>query len=258
MNFQFPPIGYFSSNRTEKYMVAKQAELTLNCKGVIHLNEGQNFEQALDDLEGFSRIWVIYCFHRNSTWKPKVMTPRGAPKRGVFATRSPHRPNPIGISCVELLRVSGLHLYIGNNDLLDKTPVIDIKPYITYADSFPDAHQGWLEMGEESEPFEIEWSTRALNQARFIEDKTQMEFISTVELRLCSNPFPFPGHRIRECPNGEWELALRTWRVIYAIAKQKVTILDIHSGYDLETLEGRKESKWDDVPLHQEFLKLSF
>jgi len=101
--------------------------------------------RALQDLDGFERIWLIYAFHRSEGLRSTVKPPRGGPKRGVLATRSPHRPNAIGLSAVELVRVEGRTLHLRGVDLLDGTPVLDIKPYVPYADAFPDAGAGWID-----------------------------------------------------------------------------------------------------------------
>ena len=100
---------------------------------------------VLQDLAGFDRLWLIFAFDRSEGWKSQVKPPRGGPKRGVLATRSPHRPNAIGLSAVELLKVEGRTLHLRGVDLLDGTPVLDIKPYVPYADAFPDAKAGWID-----------------------------------------------------------------------------------------------------------------
>ena len=102
-------------------------------------------EEALRDLEGFERIWVIFVFHRSQGWAPLVRPPRGRVKRGVLATRSPHRPNAIGLSAVELVAVEGRTLRLRGVDFLDGTPVLDLKPYVPYADAFPLAKAGWID-----------------------------------------------------------------------------------------------------------------
>jgi len=248
------PIGYFYGSRSEKYMAPRQAELgTDGENGLIVLNPGFNFEQALEDLNGFEHIWILYWFHRNESWKTKVTTPREGPKRGVFATRSPHRPNPIGISCVQLLSVKGREVSIGKNDLLDGTPILDIKPYLVYADAFPNSRQGWVEEAPKNH-YLLQWSPLALQQAKFIEAHQQINIMDTVALRLQDNPFPFKNHRIKKIEENFYELALKTWRLYYSIKDQLVEIQAISSGYDLDTLEGKKPSLWDDVPFHQKFL----
>jgi tRNA-Thr(GGU) m(6)t(6)A37 methyltransferase TsaA len=100
---------------------------------------------AFRDLAGFDRIWLIFVFHRSEGWKAEVKPPRGGIKRGVLATRSPHRPNAIGLSAVELLSVEERYLRVRGLDLLDGTPIVDIKPYVPYADAFPDSAAGWID-----------------------------------------------------------------------------------------------------------------
>lgn len=102
-------------------------------------------EKTLQDLSGFERIWLIFVFHLSDGWKSSVKPPRGGPKRGVLATRSPHRPNPIGLSAVELVKIEGRTLHLRGVDLLDGTPVLDIKPYVPYADAFPASRAGWID-----------------------------------------------------------------------------------------------------------------
>lgn len=102
--------------------------------------------EALADLERFDRIWLITWMHLNgSRRRPMVRPPRGGPKRGVFATRAPHRPNPLALSCVELIAIEGRELVVRGLDLIDGTPVLDIKPYVSDFDAWPDAARGWLE-----------------------------------------------------------------------------------------------------------------
>lgn len=102
-------------------------------------------EKVLQDLGGFERLWLIFAFHLSDGWKSTVKPPRGGPKRGILATRSPHRPNSIGLSAVELIKIDGRTLHLRGVDLLDGTPVLDIKPYVPYADAFPDAKAGWID-----------------------------------------------------------------------------------------------------------------
>ena len=102
-------------------------------------------EAALHDLGGFERIWLVFVFDRSEGWKALVKPPRGGPKRGVLATRSPHRPNAIGLSAVELVAVEERCLRVRGVDLLDGTPILDIKPYVPYADAFPASCAGWID-----------------------------------------------------------------------------------------------------------------
>ncbi|MBS4168713.1 tRNA (adenine(37)-N6)-methyltransferase [Parachlamydia sp. AcF125] len=253
---QFKPIGYFFSSQHEKYMVPRQAELG-SLSGYVLLEPGQNFDQAVEDLAGFERIWLIYCFHLNHSWKPKVKTPRGGQKRGVFATRSPHRPNPIGLSCVELLAIQGRKLMIAKSDLLNETPILDIKPYICYADAFLNIQQGWAgDSKPPNPPFSIKWSPLAIQQAAFIAKETSFDLQKAIEFRLSDNPYPFPNHRITHISENRFILACKTWRIQYTITDFEIFIEFIYSGYDPETLAGLKPSKWEDVYLHRKFIQI--
>lgn len=102
-------------------------------------------ETAYRDLAGFDRLWLVFVFDRSEGWKAEVRPPRGGGKRSVLATRSPHRPNAIGLSCVELVAIEGHGLRVRGVDLLDGTPILDIKPYVPYADAFPEARAGWID-----------------------------------------------------------------------------------------------------------------
>lgn len=105
------------------------------------------YRAALADLASFSRIWVIFLFHRSSGFAARVRPPRGGPRRGVFATRAPNRPSQLGLSCVEVIGVdveSGV-VDVRGLDALDGTPVLDLKPYLPVVDAWPEAGHGWLE-----------------------------------------------------------------------------------------------------------------
>ncbi len=152
-------IGHVRSPYKERFGTPRQPTVTAQTledralDATIELLPGRNFEQAVQDLASFDYIWVLAWLHLNEHWKPTVIPPRGPKvRRGLFATRSPHRPNPIGLSALRLLKVEGRVLHVRGIDLLDGTPVLDIKPYVPYADAFPGASAGWLdEIGEQPE-----------------------------------------------------------------------------------------------------------
>lgn len=252
-SFTIDPIGYFHSDCAAPYEVPRQGVLSNSNEGVIELNPEHQFEQALEGLEGFDRIWVIYRFHLNHSWKPKVLPPRGGIKRGVFATRSPHRPNFIGLSCVELRAIQGLKLFIASHDLIDGTPILDLKPYLNYADALPSHRQGWLETLEQEKDYQIIWSKEASNHIEYLEMEWKLFLKKGIENRLRSSPLPYPNNRVKQVSQNSYELAYRTWRISYRIDHEVVKVISLYSGYDQETLEGIKPSKWDDVPIHQAF-----
>jgi tRNA-Thr(GGU) m(6)t(6)A37 methyltransferase TsaA len=148
----FEPIGYVNSCFKEKFGIPRQSGLVKQATGILKLRDDPNLKTALQGLEGFSHVWLIFVFHQpgSRSWKPSVRPPRlgGAQKVGVLASRSPHRPNPIGLSAVVLDRVvldavGGPELFLSGIDLLDGTPILDVKPYLPYADALPDASSGW-------------------------------------------------------------------------------------------------------------------
>ena len=108
------------------------------------------YREALADLAGFGRVWILAWLDRAPAFRARVVPYRDTVERGLFATRAPCRPNPLGLSCVELRAVDVEHgvLTLGPCDLLDGTPVVDVKPYVPAADAFPDAAAGWFGDGE--------------------------------------------------------------------------------------------------------------
>ena len=141
------PIAVYRGPFGSKFGIPRQSSLAPELKGRIVFNEEFRIREALRGLEGFSRIWLIWGFSENKTseWHPTVRPPRlgGNVSMGVFATRSPFRPNPLGLSCVTLDKVDGLELQVSGADLADGTPIYDIKPYVAYADAFPEAVSGF-------------------------------------------------------------------------------------------------------------------
>jgi tRNA-Thr(GGU) m(6)t(6)A37 methyltransferase TsaA len=137
----FRPIAIVHSPFVWREEAPRQAGLGSNTGQIVLLPGYQN---AIKDLAGFDHLWVLAWFHRSEGWKEQIIPPRDKVKRGVLATRSPDRPNPIGLSCVRLLSVRGRTLSIADHDLLDGTPILDLKPYLNAYDSHPNASTGWV------------------------------------------------------------------------------------------------------------------
>ena len=157
---EIEPIAYIKTDFKEKFGIPRQSSLASNTVGKITFKKEFRNPDALKGLEGFSHLWLIWEFSANSNksdgWSPLVRPPRlgGNTYMGVFATRSPFRPNPLGLSCVELERVDwdaqdGPVILVKGADLMDGTPIDDIKPYIGYADSRPEAVCGYVDALEE-------------------------------------------------------------------------------------------------------------
>jgi tRNA-Thr(GGU) m(6)t(6)A37 methyltransferase TsaA len=150
-NFTVSAIGHISSCFKEKFTIPRQSRLLKSAVAELVLHEPYAAPEIVRGLEGFSHVWIVFAFHAVplGQWKPTVRPPRlGGNKRlGVFATRSTHRPNPIGLSVVDLLDIQieagKVTLLLGGCDFLDGTPVLDIKPYLPYVDSISDAKGGF-------------------------------------------------------------------------------------------------------------------
>lgn len=151
------PIGWVESDFTTKFGVPRQSGLVESLKARILFEPEFRVPEAFRGIEGFSHLWLLWDFSENhrKEWSPTVRPPRlGGNKRlGVFATRSPFRPNPIGLSCVQLERVEldtpqGPVLHILGADLMNHTPIFDIKPYVPYADAHPQAQGGFTDQSE--------------------------------------------------------------------------------------------------------------
>ncbi|MFT3930400.1 MAG: tRNA (N6-threonylcarbamoyladenosine(37)-N6)-methyltransferase TrmO [Spongiibacteraceae bacterium] len=174
MTFQFSQVGTVHSPYREKFAIPRQPGLA-KVDAVIELLPPFAQPDAVSGLEQFSHIWLTFVFHAltnkagdSRDWKPLVRPPRlgGNEKLGVFATRSTHRPNPIGLSVVELLRVeidNGVRLHIRGADLLDGTPVLDIKPYIPYADAIANARGGFAQ--DAPTRLNVRWNSESLRVA---------------------------------------------------------------------------------------------
>lgn len=252
------PIGTFHGDAVYKYDAPRQGRLFAGHPGRIVLNAGNNFEMALRDLDGFERIWVIFQFHENEGWRPTTrppVPPKGRDRVGTFASRSPYRPNPIGLSCVRLLKIDGLTLYVDEADLLDGTPVLDIKPYIPMADAFPQAKAGWVEE-QEGELWTIDASETFAAQNRWLAEKSPFDLESFVQVQLVHGPFDVTRRRIaldeNQCVG---ELAYRTFRIDFRYDPQARRILleKIRSGYSGQEM-AEPADIYGDKPVHRAFL----
>lgn len=228
------PIGFVQSKLEHRYETPRQGILAGNDVSLITLNPHQNFEQAVKDLEGFERIWVIYFFHLNKNWNPLVTPPRHTREKvGVFATRAPYRPNQIGLSCVKLEKVEGLKIYISESDILNGTPIIDIKPYLPYSDSFPAATTGWAKTDLEN-IYQIKFLSKAKEQALRLLEAEKINLINYARVQLEFNPTDTSRKRISLLKTNSirdkfYVLSYRKWRIIYKVDEKKkmVTVRDI-------------------------------
>jgi tRNA-Thr(GGU) m(6)t(6)A37 methyltransferase TsaA len=244
------PIGHARTPFRERVEAPRQPRAASGVEGTIELLPDRHFEDALSDLEGWQYIWLVFWFHANEGWRPKVLPPRSTRKRGVFATRSPYRPNPLGLSVVELVRIDGLTLHVRDLDLLDGTPILDIKPYVPWADAIPGARTGWLE--DEARPldssdpdvrpvdpvarWEVVFSERATAQLAFLRE-VGVEVEPGVRQVLTLGPQPHAYRRIRLEPGGTRLLAQKEWRYRFRFEGRTIEVLELRSGYRTKDLE---------------------
>jgi tRNA (adenine37-N6)-methyltransferase len=235
------PIGFIRTHKRVKFQARHQPAEAEPERNLLELLPGSNYEQALHDLAGFSRIWLVWWFHRNTEWRTRVLPPRGpARRRGVFATRSPHRPNPLGLTPVQLIEVKGRKLILGACDLVDGTPVFDIKPYIPAYDSFPQETAGWIDEVEaalEVAPqFTVQFSPLAEIQARWLQDGWQIDFRPRLIELLSRDPSPHRTRRITRRGIAEYVIGCGAWRAVFTFGEKTVSVQSLEPGYPLRFL----------------------
>ncbi len=231
--FAFEPIGYVRSPFPERTDAPRQPPAADGAPGRIELRAGHGYEYALEGLASWERVWIVFVFHKNVEqgrgWKPKVLPPRADEKKGVFATRSPHRPNPIGLSVVSIERVEGLVVHVRGLDLLDETPVLDLKPYVAYADAHPDARAGWLATPDPVRPWNVTFEADAEAQLEWLRAKG-IDLRTAIVSALALGPQPHPYRRIRPKDAG-FRLALKEWRVDFVVDDRRIVVRAVSSGY---------------------------
>lgn len=153
-SYTISPIAHIRTDFKDKFGIPRQSGLVPELTARIVFEPEYRDPNALAGIEGYSHLWLIWQFSTvaqeyaaGRKWRPTVRPPRlgGNVRRGVFATRSPYRPNALGLSCVELAGVDGCDLLVKGADLLDGTPIFDIKPYLPYVDAHPEARGGFAD-----------------------------------------------------------------------------------------------------------------
>ncbi len=173
-----------------------------NATGILKLENNSAFTEALSEIETFSHLWLIFVFHKDldKPWRSKIDPPKLDAKKkvGVFASRSPHRPNPIGMSVVKLERIDwdapkGIEIHLSGIDLLDQTPILDIKPYLPYSDSVLDANSGWVDT--EMPKYSVSFSAESLETLSNLSKKTHPKIKELIEQMLEWDPRPTSQRR---------------------------------------------------------------
>ncbi|MDO4976484.1 MAG: tRNA (N6-threonylcarbamoyladenosine(37)-N6)-methyltransferase TrmO [Eubacteriales bacterium] len=216
------PIAYIKNDFSSKFGIPRQSSLVDGIHAQIIFTEEYRNPDYLRGVEEYSHLWLIWEFSKNKVVPPSptVRPPRlgGNIRKGVFSTRSPYRPNPLGLSCVKLERVEwdspqGPILHIEGADLLDGTPIYDIKPYLSFSDSHPDALCGWA--GDAfAKTLKVVWAFEA---------KEPKEFVETISRLLAQDPRPSyqdDAERIYGMEYGGYDIHFR-------IDKETVIVLDL-------------------------------
>ena len=219
---ELTPIAYIRSDFSEKFGIPRQSGLVEELTAAVVFEPEYRDPSALRGLEGFSHLWLIWEFSRSRGWSPTVRPPRlGGNKRlGVFATRSPFRPNPLGLSCVRLVEVRqdralGPVLVVAGADLMDGTPIYDVKPYLPYADCKPDAVGGFAAQPKGAD-LTVECPPALLD--RVPEDKR-----SALLAVLAQDPRP----QYQDDPERVYGMAFAGLEVKFRVAGERLTVTEI-------------------------------
>ena len=223
-NFSMKVIAHIRSDFSSKFGVPRQSGLVDSLEAAIIFEPEYRNADAVRGMEGFSHLWLIWAFNQavRDTWSPTVRPPRlgGNIRMGVFATRSPFRPNPIGLSSVRLDRVEitaehGPVIYVRGADLVDGTPIFDIKPYIPYADSHPEAVGGFAS-APAGETLTVVIPPEQLKKV----PESRREALRGV---LAQDPRP----HYQNDPNRVYGFQFAGMEVRFSVAEQTLTVLEI-------------------------------
>jgi tRNA-Thr(GGU) m(6)t(6)A37 methyltransferase TsaA len=230
MDINCKPIAMIKSPYREKFSAPRQPGLAPSVRASIEFLPEFASVEAVRGLEGFSHIWLIFLFHQSAGqgWKPTVRPPRlGGNKRvGVFACRSPFRPNPLGLSAVKLLSVKTdkgqISLEVQGADLIDGTPILDIKPYLPYTDGIAEAKGGFADRAPVAS-LVVEFSAAVDRQLVELADKTP-ELATLIRETLALDPRPAYQ---RDADEREYGVLLDRYNVRWRVAGDRVIVLGI-------------------------------
>ncbi|QKE62469.1 tRNA (N6-threonylcarbamoyladenosine(37)-N6)-methyltransferase TrmO [Aquipseudomonas campi] len=210
MPYSVSPVGFVRSCFKEKFAIPRQPQLAPAARGVLELVAPFDRAEAIAGLEQVSHVWLLFLFHQTLEDKPrlKVRPPRlgGNASIGVFASRATHRPNGIGQSVVRLDKVEPGRLWLSGIDLLDGTPVLDIKPYVPYADCLTQAQNALAEAAPEA--IAVEWAGAALQQAQQHALRLGEPLVELIEQCLAQDPRP-----AYQVPEPERRYGVQFWDV---------------------------------------------
>lgn len=229
---QFDTIAFVQSPFKQKFAIPRQPNLVPEARGSLRFAPTYCDDDLLRRLDEFSHLWLIFQFHATASqgWSPTVQPPRlgGKERVGVFASRSPFRPNSLGLSVVENLgsrwQDRQLYLDVGGIDLLDGTPILDIKPYIPYADALPQARGGYAQE-QPAQAHRVQFSDDARGSLSIEEERHPgLEAL----IRAVLSQDPRPAWRIKEEDDKQYGMALYDLNIKWRIAADVITVTGIH------------------------------
>lgn len=220
-------IAYARNGHTDKFGIPRQSREESPILTRIVFEPEYNVPEALRGIEGYSHLWLIWGFSKVDSWSPTVRPPRlgGNKRMGVFATRSPYRPNPIGLSSVRLVRVGQGELVVSGADVLDLTPIYDIKPYLSFSDSHPDAKNGFA---EETKDYQLEVKWQVEGTTSIAEDKQYglglpRDTKDAITYILAQDPRP----AYQDDPEREYKMDYDGYTITFSVKKQVVVVKKI-------------------------------
>ncbi|MGB0834247.1 MAG: tRNA (N6-threonylcarbamoyladenosine(37)-N6)-methyltransferase TrmO [Psychrobium sp.] len=224
------PIGILSSPFKQKFSIPRQPNLAPSAKGTITLCDGYNSPGMVRDLETFSHLWLIFGFHENASkgWQPLVRPPRlgGNKKTGVLATRSTFRPNGLGMSVVKLERVitdnNTVCIEVSGMDLLDGTPIFDIKPYISYSDAI-DADSGFA-----PDAPNLKAVTFASAATDFINNNTLPDEFEDLVIQILAQD-PRPAYKQQKDDDKTYSVHLYDYDIHWRVISDKINVINIEA-----------------------------
>ena len=227
--YTIEPVAFIESPYQEKFAVPRQPRLVPSATGRIKLLGELNCAEAIRGIEQFSHLWLLFLFDQNleAGWKPTVRPPRlgGNERIGVFASRATFRPNGIGMSAVELKGVVKEHdqyyLEVGSVDLVNNTPIIDIKPYVPYSDAIPNANGGYA--SEEPETCQVKFSDSALKTLASRRNGATEQTV--IEQVLAQDPRP--AYKKNKPDSKEYAVNLYDLNVKFMVENKLVTVTAI-------------------------------
>ena len=212
-NMEFKVIAYARNGHTDKFGIPRQSREESPILTRIVFEPEYAIPEALRGIEGYSHLWLIWGFSEVDSWSPTVRPPRlgGNTRMGVFATRSPFRPNPLGLSSVKLVGIEDGELVVSGADILDGTPIYDIKPYLSFSDSHPEAKNGFAEETKDYK-LEVQWIDN--------DSITTREWKDDVTYILSQDPRP----AYQDDPEREYKLDYAGYTVTFTVKDGRVLV----------------------------------